>query len=135
MEKILETYNGLKTMNLESIDSRIEGTKEYVNGLKDETLKYLSIASEHNNIAPSKIVDTYWHELILNTRAYEQVAQKTGNFIHHIPSDKAEVEAYAKTISLYKNIFGEPKKEYWKLEAADCESFCSSGACEANCRN
>ena len=135
MNKVLNTYNVLKQINLESIDSRIEGNKQYIEGLKDETLKFLSIASQNNNVAPSKIVDEYWHEMVLNTQLYEAVSNDIGGFVHHVPTNKPETEAYARTIALYKNIFGEPVKEYWKKEAADCESFCSSGACEAYCRD
>ena len=37
---------------------------------------------------PSKVVDTYWHEFILHTRAYgEWCALTLGHFLHHTPAE------------------------------------------------
>jgi hypothetical protein len=37
---------------------------------------------------PSKVVDSFWHEFILHTRAYDLWCQRTlGRFLHHTPAE------------------------------------------------
>jgi len=38
---------------------------------------------------PSKAVDAYWHELILDTRSYAEWCERTlGRFLHHVPAER-----------------------------------------------
>jgi len=138
--KVLYVVDVLQNIDMSPIDKRLigkMGDKEYIDGLKGETIKFLGIAfSGEGNFAPSQKIDEYWHEMVLNTPFYASLSEKIGKFVHHIPSDKQEHEAYVRTLNAYKSVFGVPNKKYWKLEdAADCESFCDGGACEANCRD
>ncbi len=139
-EKVISNANILRTIDMTPIDMRLISARKdipYVEGLREETIRFLAISSTgHSGFAPSRLVDEYWHELVLNTPLYRNVSERLGVFIDHIPSNSAEVEAYARTLKAYSQVFGQPSEKYWKLgSAADCESFCSSGACQASCRN
>jgi hypothetical protein len=135
--QIRQTYDRLKTLNLDPIDARLvgkSGDRGYVFGLKNETLKFLSIAlANEHAVAPSKKIDEYWHEMVLNTPLYENFSKSTGRFVHHIPSDKPETEAYERTLEIYKKTFGNPDRRYWVAKAGDCSSNCSAGACNGSC--
>jgi hypothetical protein len=45
---------------------------------------------------PSKIVDAYWHALILDTKSYADWCDRTlGRFLHHIPAERLGSDAKA----------------------------------------
>jgi hypothetical protein len=45
---------------------------------------------------PSKIVDAYWHALILDTKSYADWCDRTlGRFLHHIPAERLGSDAMA----------------------------------------
>ncbi|MGZ8261169.1 MAG: glycine-rich domain-containing protein [Caldimonas sp.] len=45
---------------------------------------------------PSKVVDAYWHALILDTRGYAEWCDRTlGRFLHHIPTERLGSDAKA----------------------------------------
>ncbi len=137
--KVRSVVDLLRGIDMSQIDRRLIGRlgdNNYVNGLREEAIRFLGIAAGgEGSFAPSKTVDEYWHEMVMNTPFYAAVCARIGTFIHHRPSERAEIEAYARTLEAYRAIFGEPDSRYWKVkDAADCDSFCSSGACEADCR-
>ncbi len=139
-QKVISITNILRTVDMNSVDTRLVNAGKdmnYVDGLREETIRFLGISGGvPGRFAPSKLVDEYWHELVLNTPLYRNISEKIGKFVDHIPSNRAEVESYNRTLETYPKVFGQPSPKYWKLNcAADCESFCTSGACEASCRD
>lgn len=139
LERAQEVVATLESIDMSAVDRRLvkQGrTSDFVGGLKKETLRFLGITVAGNGtFAPSKTVDDYWHELVLNTPLYAKASEAMGTFVHHRPSDGPEQEAYARTLEAYRTVFGEPNSSYWKEgEAADCPSACSGGYC-TTCTN
>lgn len=137
--KVRAVFNLLSRMDFSAVDrklvDRIKG-KDYLDGLREETLKFIAISSTLGGVyAPSLRVDEYWHEMVLNTRLYQDVSERLGTFLHHVPSDKPEHEAYKNTLEAYRAVFGEPKSGYWgPAGAGECSAACSGGSgCTSHC--
>ncbi|MEK6963592.1 MAG: hypothetical protein AABX70_04140 [Nanoarchaeota archaeon] len=130
----------LEGIDMSQIDKRLVGKVgdgDFVGGLRREAVRFLGIAAAgEGHFAPSKIVDAYWHELVLNTPLYARVAEAMGVFVHHNPTENPERESFQRTLEAYTRVFGESvPAAYWaKGDAADCASFCSGGAC-TTCTN
>jgi len=78
-------------------------------------------------VVPNPIIDAFWHQHILDTRAYERDCNAIfGAFMHHYPyfglnGDAAERDrAFARTNGMYRTLFGE-----------DCTSMASG--CNTPC--
>ena len=91
----------------------------------------LHMAFPDAEIVPCKIVDEIWHQHILDTHAYHHdCATIFGEYLHHFPyfgmrgeaDAQALHDAYAETIALYREAFGEPPKDTWiSADAASCK--------------
>jgi hypothetical protein len=75
------------------------------------------------------LVDEFWHEHILDTRAYAALcAHVFGRFIHHSPAAEQDVRdsnAYARTHDALISLFGEAPEHIWP--AARNVSRCATG--------
>lgn len=66
-------------------------------------------------LVPSKDIDDFWHEHILDTRKYVRDCEDLfGRFLHHEPCDdlgdealKEHEAAFLNTRSIYRHVFGE----------------------------
>ncbi|RYC66258.1 glycine-rich domain-containing protein [Spirosoma sordidisoli] len=86
------------------------------------------------NIVPTKSVDKFWHQHILDTRKYAHDCEKTfGYFIHHFPyfgmrgdEDMENLKkAFSDTIELYTIEFGEsPLGMRTRCCCQDCHGRC-----------
>jgi hypothetical protein len=91
----------------------------------------LHMAFPDAEIVPCKIVDEIWHQHILDTHAYHRdCAAIFGSYLHHFPyfgmrgdaDAQALHDAYAETIALYREAFGEPPEGTWiSADAASCK--------------
>ncbi len=103
-----------------------------------ETIKFLILAAENSEgqLTPSSRLDLAWHEFILFTRTYQSFCEQfLGVMIHHEPSDNhdANSQQYSKTLSRYRERFGEPPPEYWggvQLDRSKVSATC--GNCESD---
>jgi len=107
-----------------------------------EYLKFLSLKKLYPKVAlvPSKLVDKFWHEHILDTEAYaKDCNQVFGHFIHHYPyfgihgeKDQANLQnAFNETVTLYETHFGTfPTSVLFGKDANDA-SRCGGHACHA----
>lgn len=95
------------------------------------TLKKLYPAVE---LVPSKLIDTFWHAHILDTRSYHDDCQRVfGTYIHHYPyfgihdaDDRHALEdAFEQTKELYERHFGPYP------EAVSVAARCKDHACHA----
>jgi len=94
--------------------------------------------------SPSKIIDAMWHTFIIYTAHYAAFCKKfNGGFIDHTPSEKPEIEGYARTREFATAIFGKLNENLWPdpssklagvcMTAAGCT--CSNTGCSCNCSN
>lgn len=105
-----------------------------------EYCKFLTLKKNHPKISlvPSKLVDKFWHEHILDTLSYEKDCNKVfGYFIHHYPyfgiydkEDQNNLQtSFDATIKLYEATFGQfPTSELFGNEANKA-SRCEDHAC------
>lgn len=99
----------------------------------------LKLAYPEAEIVPCKIVDELWHRHILDTAAYRADCEAIfGHFVDHFPyfgirsaTDAQDLrDAYAETIALYRDAFGEPPPETWiSREATRCRTACKPMKC------
>lgn len=96
----------------------------------------LHLAFPHEDIVPCKLVDTIWHQHILDTQAYHRDCDAIfGTYLHHFPyfgmrgADDAQAleDAYRDTLDRYRNAFGEPPDSTWISSDA---SRCKRTACK-----
>jgi hypothetical protein len=66
-------------------------------------------------LAPSRRLDSYWHELILDTRRYREFCDALGRVVEHVPNDGPGNmdHEHEVTLALYKTHFGEPDGRVW----------------------
>lgn len=95
---------------------------------------YLS-ATEPTPIVPSRDVDDFWHQHILDTRKYAEDCDGVfGYFVHHFPyfgmrgdEDARQLqEAFATTKAVYEQRYG----EQYGANGADCQNC---GSCQSTC--
>jgi hypothetical protein len=93
-------------------------------------------------LAPPKVVDTFWHYHILDTEKYAEDCQEAlGRFLHHFPyfgmrsseDQRALQQAFQMTQSIYEAEFGE-SPAYLSNSAglcgpANCDASCGSTDC------
>lgn len=91
-------------------------TKELCDFAEIEYKKYLTMAKlfPELDIVPNKIMDKFWHQHILDTKAYAEDCQIVfGYFLHHYPyfgmhgtADKQNlIDAFEQTKSIYRSLF------------------------------
>lgn len=89
-----------------------------------ELMKFLSIAAtDAGPLSPSVQIDELWHEFLADSVAYESFCRHVlGQVVHHVPSDKPEVELYAKTRREIRRQYGALDQELWPVgnSAASC---------------
>lgn len=99
------------------------------------------------SLVPSKLVDKFWHEHILDTKSYAADCDKLfGRFIHHYPyfgiygdDDQRSLQtSFERTIALYESHFGKyPTDELYSnkvIEAARCEDHACHVPSTCACR-
>src|SRR3990167_3863557 len=87
----------------------------------DETKRFLFLCGTSNgqSLAPSQAIDTMWHEFMLFTRTYAGFCKEFfGMFIHHQPSDKPAILAYAHTRKRAVREFKALNLNYWPEKGA-----------------
>ena len=101
------------------MDRRLEygWTQTYCNEIEELYREFLCMVYffPEKPIVPTKEIDMFWHNHILDTRAYAEDCQKVfGKFIHHYPysgmKDEADArrqdENFEETKRIYHDLFG-----------------------------
>jgi hypothetical protein len=86
------------------------------------------------------MVDEFWHQHILDTRAYRADCEAIfGRFLEHFPyfglrgAQDAEdlTNAYAATLEAYEDAFGSPPESTWvSSDARTCRTKCKPMKCK-----
>jgi hypothetical protein len=99
-----------------------------LDGAGVELIKFLCLCAESDvPLAPSAIIDDFWHEFILHTRDYAEFCASTlGTFVHHVPSTAPDPTSYRHTLERMSARFGNVNARFWPSNGADCESSCGS---------
>ena len=112
-----------------------------------EYKKFLTLKMLYPKVSfvPSKLVDKFWHEHILDTKSYAEDCKKLfGSFVHHYPyfgiygdeDQKALQTAFEETIKLYESHFGSyPTDELFGQKSTEA-ARCGDHACHvpSSCR-
>ena len=117
-------------------------TKEMVEAGELEYKRYLTLikANPKRSIVPSRIMDGFWHQHILDTKAYREDCEKVfGYFVDHFPyfgiygeEDKLDLmESFEETKKLYFERFGCALDRF---DAARCEGHACHVQSECRCR-
>ncbi|HET8575185.1 MAG TPA: hypothetical protein VFM02_03400 [Candidatus Paceibacterota bacterium] len=134
------------TFDLNMIKSKLthpeegEGwTDAFANSVEGDYRRFLYLNAKYKNatLVPSKLVDTFWHAHILDTRKYaHDSGDLFGEFFHHFPyfgirGDDDEVrhrEAFVETQKLWLREFGTVQDAHTGIEfsgkAATCKGIC-----------
>jgi hypothetical protein len=80
-----------------------------------EALKFLdAVAEAPEPISPSKKVDEAWHAFILHTNQYMSWCEgRYGRYIHHVPTDKPDRNAYARSYKTMRSRYGDLDRQVW----------------------
>ena len=111
-----------------------------LNWVEQEYRRFLALTYAYPDltIVPDTTVDKFWHQHILDTRAYANDTEAVfGHFLHHFPylgtrgpDDKERlVQCYSETQALYEMHFKTEK------ESNSEASSCASGRCSSCARN
>ena len=113
------------------ISAALQLDESYVAAAITEVVRFLDLIGQSGErLTPSQRVDLAWHELILCTRYYADFCeQRYGRFIHHHPGgdEKENNDQFHKTLTLYREQFGEPPVFWWggdqHAECGNCEAI------------
>ncbi len=99
-----------------------------------EALRFVSLAAVADvPLTPSARVDTVWHELVLCTRAYAELGERFGRFVHHAPAEPSPEHAaqLRETLRRYHLVYGPPDPVWWGATADARGAVADCGACES----
>jgi len=108
-----------------------------VEAMEREYRRFLFLNYKYRDgVVPSRAVDEYWHEHVLDTEKYAEDCQKIfGFFLHHVPFSRQRavasgewrgqskedlITAFEKTKSRYQEVFEEPFPSGPGAESARC---------------
>lgn len=103
---------------------------EYATHVEKQYRRYLCMLrlSPKGHAVPTRDIDLFWHQHILDTRAYAQDCQRVfGEFVHHFPYFGMRGEEDAQNLH---DSFDETKALYFELFAEDyCEPYADATTC------
>lgn len=111
-------------------------TREQAEAVSEQYRRFLFLCvTTGTSIVPTKDVDEFWHQHILDTHKYADDCHRIfGFFLHHFPylgmrgeEDAQQLQrAFAHTRKLYEAEFGQP----YGMSPQDCENC---GSCTSSC--
>ncbi len=150
IDRIMAEVNALDfTMVKQKLMDEEEGQgwcQEYTDHVEQRYRRYLGMvrANPGGSVVPTRDIDLFWHQHILDTRAYVEDCQRVfGYFLHHFPylgmrgeeDAKELVNRFEETKVVYARIFGEDYcAEFEDSDASRCHK-CSSKChkCQSGC--
>lgn len=153
-ESILSNEFDILTVEIDTLDftmvklklqDKEEGkgwSTELCDEAEEEYKKFLALKKEYpdKDIVPNHIVDTFWHQHILDTEKYFEDCDKVfGFYMHHFPyfgmngeQDKQNLtDAFEESKELYKKHFGKDFIGMAKrCKAPKCRTQCKPMKCK-----
>lgn len=119
-------------------------TLEEANEVETWYRRYLFLAWKYHDfpVVPSKAIDAFWHQHILDTYKYAEDCERVfGYFLHHFPyfgmrgeEDAANLQnSFEETNALFEREFGESPATLRVAGSSQCDS-CGKGSCGHGCR-
>lgn len=141
----------INNLNLDMVKMKLEDSKEGPGWSSEKTSqietwykRFLILNAKYpeSSIVPSHDIDVFWHQHILDTRAYAADCERVfGSFLHHFPylgmrgpQDAERLRhSFEETKKLFLAEFGEPLP--LSASKADCDSSqCSNPPnCQSSC--
>lgn len=97
--------------------------RHVINEVEVEYRRFLALVATYPEaeLAPSPVIDMFWHQHILDTRRYGADCERAlGFFLHHIPTAPGDMEsepgadiALERTRDLYRHEFPAGNLAYW----------------------
>jgi hypothetical protein len=121
-----EVRIGLDALDLTMVKLKLMDSEEGLGWTREEAectevryRRFLELVGTYwdQSIVPTKDIDAFWHQHILDTRAYAQDCEQLfGEYLHHFPyfgmngeEDARDLHSsFARTAALYAANFGEP---------------------------
>ncbi len=111
-------HEKLDNLDLSAVCRRFKSTYKHLNLSKRDVSEirdlyksflWLKISYPHLNLSPTEIIDSFWHEHILDTQKYFADCNALfGGYMHHTPSTKKSAhEPFHTTINLVAKHFPE----------------------------
>jgi len=140
----------LRALDLSQVRRKLQEPAPEGKGWDDKTAeeaemwyrRFLEVCLRHPEfpVVPNFTIDAFWHQHILDTRAYARDCDAVfGAFVHHYPyfglngdADKRDA-AFGETNELYRTLFGE---DCTGMQPAGCETggaTCASNAQAKDC--
>lgn len=135
---VAESLQALSQLDLNNVKRKLKEPAPEGKGWSDEQVneaekwyrRFLELIARFPNLntVPNYVIDMFWHQHILDTRAYAQDCESIfGIFIHHYPyfglngdADKRD-NCFEQTDDAYLLLFGESCKELPSfMDAAEC---------------
>lgn len=147
-ELVDEALDRLLSINFAGVRMKLADTKEG-KGWDDKTLDHvekeyrrflaLAYAYPERRIVPDRMVDEFWHQHILDTRAYADDTRAIfGHFLHHFPylgmrgpdDEERLMQHYSESLELHRLHFGRVQPDLnstlSSCDSSDC-SRCADG--------
>jgi hypothetical protein len=143
-KQVTVALNRLSSINFAGVRMKLADSQEgkgwdeaMLNWAEEEYRRFLALTYAYPDltIVPDKTVDEFWHQHILDTRAYAKDSKAVfGYFLHHFPylgtrgpADKEKlVQSYSETKALYEMHFEDDKKK-----SSTEGSRCGGGSCSS----
>ena len=117
MEQTISSLDlSLVKMKLMDPDEGQGWSKEQCDAAEKEYKRFLNLVYVFNNAVPTRAMDIFWHQHILDTRAYYDDSKKIfGDYLHHYPyfgmfgedDHNNLVSSFELTKQRYKEIYNE----------------------------
>lgn len=145
VEEVMERIASIDlTMVKQKLADAEEGQgwdEEYTNHVETRYRRFLCMLFMHpdGSVVPTKEIDLFWHQHILDTRAYaDDCARVFGYFVHHFPyfgmrdeQDARDLLAsFENTKRIYLNLFGE---EYCVEFGGQAKNSSKCHKCKSGC--
>lgn len=119
MERVVAIDLGMVKLKLMDADEGPGWSPEFADHVELRYRRYLCMVhlAPDRSIVPTRDIDTFWHQHILDTRAYAADCDRAfGSFLHHFPyfGMRGEADAqnllssFEQTKALYEELFGMP---------------------------
>jgi hypothetical protein len=112
------------------LSEEMKWTVSFTDQVFAEYEKFMHLKTLDDDISPCANIDIMWHEMILDTKTYNDYCLKNhGQFIHHYPQNAVDDDKrnlrFKKTLILYSKTYDmEPPHDVWQLyQCRTCDNI------------